>query len=125
VSFDPENVSAMYHRGINLLNIDPQKAIEDFDFCEQSENKYFIPLLFGPRGRGYGLVGQYDNAVRDLTKAIELYPDDLNFYFDRAVTYDKIGKIKEASLDYRMVLKLDPNNEYASERIAIISLQND
>lgn len=125
VSLDPDNVSARYHRGINSLNIDPQKAIEDFEFCEQSENEYFIPLIFGPRGRAYGLLDKYDLAIRELTKAIGLYPDDPNFYLDRAVTYDKIGKVKEASSDYRMVLTLNPNNEYASERIAIIILQND
>ena len=67
------------------------------------------------------MMGQYNNAIRDLTKAIEFYPDDPNFYLDRAVTYEKIGKITEASSDYRMVLTLDPSNEYASERLAIIS----
>ena len=121
VLLDSDNVSAKYHRGLNLLNLDPQKALEDFDFCEQTENTYFTPLLYGPRGRAYGLLGQYEFAIRELDIAIELYPNDPNFYLDRAVTYDKIGKIAEATSDYKKVLELDPDNNYASERLAIIS----
>ena len=77
--------------------------------------------LYGPRGRAYGLLGQYEFAIRELDIAIEFYPNDPNFYLDRAVTYDKIGKIAEATSDYNKVLELDPVNNYASERLAIIS----
>lgn len=121
VTLDHNNISVKYHRGLNLLNLDPRKAIEDFNFCEQSQNAYIIPLLYGPRGRAYGLVGEYENALKDLNMAIELLPNNPNFYLDRAVTYDKIGKIEKAIYDYQQVLQKDPLNTYASERLAILN----
>lgn len=118
VALDSSNVSARYHRGLNLLALDPRAAIDDFNFCEQSGNAYVYPLIYGPRGRAYGLVSEFEKAIENLSKAIELAPDYTEMYLDRAVTYEKIGKINAAIEDYRKALKIDEQNQFAITRLA-------
>jgi len=120
VELDPNNISARYHRGLNLLSLDVEKAIEDFTYCESTDNAYFLPLLYGPRGRAYGLLGQYDKALRDLTRAIELLPNEASVVLDSAVTYEKRGDKEKAVDDYEQVLVLDPQNDYANKRLEML-----
>ena len=99
VRLDSNNVIARYHRGLQLLTIDSQKAILDFNFCEQSSNSYVKPLIYTPRGRAYGVTKQYDKAIADFTKAIELAPKNHYNYLDRAVTYQNMGQLEKAKAD--------------------------
>ena len=120
VELDSSNITGRYHRALQLIEIDPIRAIADFNFCEESSNAYVQNLIYAPRGRAYGLIGSYDLALKDLTRAIELFPDDVNGYLDRAITYELLGEIKSALLDYSIVLELDPNDLHVAKKIEIL-----
>jgi tetratricopeptide (TPR) repeat protein len=117
VELDSINITARYHRALQLIDIDPYKAIEDFNICEESGNAYVQSLIYAPRGRSHGLTANYKMALEDLNKAIELFPHDTNSYLDRAVTYELLGEKQKALLDYDLVMELDPSEQQAALRI--------
>lgn len=120
IRLDSTNVIARYHRGLELLEIDPNKAIIDFNFCEESNNEYVKPLLYSPRGRAFGISGNYQNALTDLNKAIELFPTEVNNYLDKAITLEKLKRFEEAKQVYSYVLSLSQNEPFALERLKIL-----
>ena len=120
IKLDNTNVIARYHRGIELIEIDPQKAILDFNYCEDSNNEYVKPLLHSPRGRAFGLLGNYLNALDDLNKAIEYFPNDINNHLDKAITLENLNRIKEAKEVYQQILALNQYESQAIERLNIL-----
>ena len=108
VRLDESNVTARYHRGIQLLQVDPAKAIQDFDICELSGNSYNSRLIYAPRGRAYGMLAQFDRALEDLDQAITYFPDDIDNYLDRATTYEYMGMKDKAQDDYSFVNERNP-----------------
>ena len=106
ITLDPNNLVARYHRGLLLLEVNPQKAIEDFNICEQFGDEYIVPLIYSPRGNCFGRLHKYNEAVADFTKAIELNQDLIISYEDRAMTYKIIGKYELAEKDLEMVARL-------------------
>lgn len=117
VALDSNNISARYHRGIVLLGVDAKAALQDFDFCSASKDSYVVPLILGPRGRALGMLGRYDEAIRDLNKAVELYPNDISGYLDRAVTYEWNTMSEMAIIDYKHILTIDSTNIFAQDRL--------
>jgi tetratricopeptide (TPR) repeat protein len=47
---------------------------------------------------------EYDRAIADFTKAIEIDPKDASAYASRGVAYEEIGRIDDAIVDYRAAL---------------------
>lgn len=106
ISLDTNNLVARYHRGLLLMNSQPQKAILDFNKCEEVNDEFITPLIYSPRGNCYGRLQQYDQAIRDFTTAIKLNQDLIISYEDRAMTYQAIGEIELANQDLEMATKL-------------------
>jgi len=102
IELDPLNYVARYHRGICIMDIDPAKALQDFNVAESSGFEYIIKNIYGPRGVCHGRLGQYDLALNDLTKAIDLGQNLKINYRDRAVTYDALGMPDKAQEDREM-----------------------
>ena len=44
-------------------------------------------------------MGQYDDSIADLTRAIELNPEDDNFYGRRSLAYLFSDRLEEAQAD--------------------------
>jgi len=61
------------------------------------------------RGMSYGFIWQYDLALADFSKAIDLNPVDVNAYNMRGKTYFYLGKYKEALEDINTVIKFNPS----------------
>jgi tetratricopeptide (TPR) repeat protein len=49
-----------------------------------------------------------NQSINDLTKAIELNPQDKEAYFNRANAYIDLEKYQEAIADYTKAIELDP-----------------
>lgn len=49
----------------------------------------------------------YKEAIEYYTKAIELNPNNEDYYTDRADCYKELGKWKEAISDYSEAIKID------------------
>jgi tetratricopeptide (TPR) repeat protein len=62
-------------------------------------------------GRAHAEIekGRYDDAIRDFSEAIRLYPDRVEPYWDRGYAYQQKGNWENALRDYSEVLRRDQN----------------
>lgn len=107
IDLDSLNYVARYHRALAIMYSNPRQAIEDFNIVESSGFEYIQINIYGPRGACYGMVGEYKKAIIDLTKAIDLGLDLKINYRDRAITYEKMGKLEEANNDWERLELLE------------------
>ncbi|XP_073817976.1 spag1 axonemal dynein assembly factor [Musca autumnalis] len=92
-------------RGVlqNLSDIEKEKLSEEFRL----------------RGNEYFRAKEYDNALAEYTKAIQVYPEKaIGPYNNRAVTYIKQQRFLEAIKDCEACLALEPKNLKARLRLA-------
>ena len=57
-------------------------------------------------------LSDYDLAIEDCTKAIEIKPAYLKPLARRGMVYHKTGRYEEAIADFRACVQLDPNSDY-------------
>jgi tetratricopeptide (TPR) repeat protein len=62
------------------------------------------------RGVTYGQLGQLDNAITDLTTALDNSKDDADLWVARARAYFNKREFDRAMLDLAEAIKLDPQN---------------
>jgi len=65
--------------------------------------------LFGLRGLIYHDLEEYNKAIKDYHKAIELKPDDANVYNNRGNTYIELQDYNNAIKDYNKAIELNSN----------------
>lgn len=65
------------------------------------------------RGNTYYDKGEYDRAIENCDKAIELNPKDPDAYNNRGITYDNKGEYDHAIEDYDKAIELDPKDPEA------------
>jgi tetratricopeptide (TPR) repeat protein len=64
--------------------------------------------FYNNRGIAYDKEGQYDQAILDYNKALEINPRYAEAYNNRGVIYRKKGQFDRALLDYNRALKINP-----------------
>lgn len=121
IELNPDNVVAIYHRALLLVDVDPSTVVQDLTHCERSNNVYVNQFIYTPRGRAYGQLGNYELAILDFKKAIELFPEDIWNYYDLGLTHELNNEFKEAVDVYKGGLKIDPSFQLIKERVGIIS----
>jgi len=64
-------------------------------------------------GNAYYDKGDYDHAIQDYAKAIELKPDFAEAYFNRGLAYNNKGDYDRAIPDFTKTIKLEPDHAEA------------
>lgn len=70
------------------------------DACVDAITLYII-------GNRYLKGQEFDSAIGCYTRALELYPDNSRFLYNRAIAYDKLGEYERAGADYAQALRSD------------------
>jgi len=65
------------------------------------------------RGLAYEEKGQYDEAISNYTKALEINPRDADAYYNRGVVYNRKGQSDEAISDFTKALEINPRDAHA------------
>ena len=65
-------------------------------------------IAFRNLGGAYRSVGRYEEAVKQLKKALELSPNDLFAHLTLAITYIELGRPQEAKAEAAEVLRIHP-----------------
>ena len=65
------------------------------------------------RGAVYWEQENYEAALVDLTRAIELQPNDVFYYAIRGAVYVELDRFEEAKADFDRALEIDPSYEFA------------
>ena len=69
------------------------------------------PLLYVNRGKRYAYdLNDFNKAKKDFDKAIEIDPNNDDFYNSRANFYHYFQKYKEATLDFNKAIDISPKN---------------
>lgn len=90
----------------------PEKAEGHYSRAiELSEGNYYAGFL-RQRGQHYYFNGQYALALKDLNKAIEQYPFNVEALYIRGRTLDDMNLEKEALVDLDLALSLDQYDPY-------------
>jgi tetratricopeptide (TPR) repeat protein len=63
---------------------------------------------YNNRGNAYLAKGDFDRAIADYTKAIEIDPKDADAYNNRSYAYHAKGDFDRAIADYTKVIEIDP-----------------
>ena len=66
-------------------------------------------IIYFYRAAAYNGKGEYDLAIADFGRAIELKPDYAEAYNNRGIAYIRKGEYDQAIADYAKALELNPN----------------
>lgn len=82
-----------------------------------------VSSAYYSRGLAYYKLSNYQMALEDLNKTIEIDPQYMNVYYDRGVVYQDIGNYREAMNDYNKAIEHDPQFAKAYNNRGNIFLQ--
>jgi tetratricopeptide (TPR) repeat protein len=71
----------------------------------------------------YASSSQWDDALTNCGRAIELNPNSVNARYTRAMVYKNLDRLDEALAEFLRVLELDPLHEAAMQNAGYISAQ--
>ncbi|GHS88820.1 hypothetical protein FACS189487_07880 [Campylobacterota bacterium] len=80
---------------------DRKKAIENYIYS-------FHAMAYLCRGESYQELGEHAKAITDLTRAIEMDPNDNRAYYCRGRSYHELGEHAKAIADLTRAIKNDP-----------------
>jgi len=95
-------------KGMDFLhNGKYDEAITEFNKVIQTNSTDSAEAFYN-RADVYRLKNNYDQAISDLTNAIELKSNYAKAYFGRGCIYDQKSKYDQAIADYTKAIELDP-----------------
>ena len=74
------------------------------------------------RGNAYFSLNQWDKAITDYSKAIDLDPKDGVIPANRGWVYAELGQWDKAASDYSKAVKLDPQRRFSWAGLAVVLL---
>ena len=66
-------------------------------------------------GDFFNEIGEYNKALLDYNKAIELDPDDMDYLFYRSLNYADLEENEKAISDLLRIIELDKDGSYIKE----------
>lgn len=110
ISGRAEDTSACFDAIYALQQRELVQAVNLFTRCIETGQLGTSNLIVAhnDRGNAHGRLGNYDAALHDFNRVIELAPDDPDAWYNRGLTLRRLGRTGEALNDYDRVLELDP-----------------
>lgn len=79
-----------------------------------------VPQDLKEMGRFYLLSKQYDEAIKSLTSASEISPDDPEVYYLLGMVYESIHQFDKAKLHYEKAAGINPDFKDVQKRLSRI-----
>jgi len=94
------------------------------DICNEALKVEPDFVVFYTRGYAYAELKEFERAIEDFSKAIELDPNDAEAYYNRGLAYAKLGKYEQAIKDYDKAIELNPAlaDAYYNRGVAYVKL---
>ncbi len=126
IEIDPTIYTSHFNLGINYYDIaEFKKAIEQYNIAEKIDNTN--PNLYNNRGNAYSRLGDYDLAIKNHKKDIQIrgYPTDTLLY-NIANIYWRMGHLDSAIVYFDKVIILNPKiSEAYSNKAYVFLLKED
>ena len=81
--------------------------------CAEAQQEPLSAKEYCNRGVSYFEKGQYDKAIADYNKAIEIDPKDARAYNNRGIAYGKKGQYDLSIADFNKVIEINPSDAEA------------
>ncbi len=118
LAIDPNNRGAL----TNMMSLIAQEAPDQA--LANLQRLYEINPGFSPIPAQIGLLyadlGDYGEAVRNLTLAIDMEPDNMNYVYNLAIIHDRLGRHGEAQALYERVLEF---SEYRDVSVPVAAIR--
>ncbi len=72
--------------------------------------RQYLSMDYSNRGVSWALKDEWDKAITEHTRAIEIDPQDATAYVNRAYAWEKKGALDKAIADCTRAIEIDPNN---------------
>jgi Tfp pilus assembly protein PilF len=72
------------------------------------------------RVESYWQEDELENALKECKLAVEIAPEYADAHFCRGVTYEDLGRLDLAIVDYQTTVHLDPNHKNALKSISVV-----
>jgi len=116
IQLSPKTAQMYNVRGLARAALEgPQAAIADYNQAIALEQN---AVFYCNRGVAYVQSQQYEKALHDLNKAVELDAQGKQAYYWRAIVYREMGKKNDALADAKQALKIDPKYQPARDLLA-------
>jgi len=70
-------------------------------------------VVYSNRGAAFGGLGNYGQAIEDLSRAIEIKPSHVKAYYNRGVAYNRLGNYRQAIEDLNKAIESKPSHAEA------------
>ena len=119
-----ENLIKILKNNKNNAEI-PNKREKEKTNNSSSDSNNESAFIFEELGEKAYDLGQFDEAFKYFTKAIEIDPLNANYYHTRGASIDSLGQYSEAINDYDLAILLDQDNSdfYNSRGVAKMNLK--
>jgi len=92
---------------------------------QQEQTESMDAAAYNNRGLTYMRKGQYDRAIPDFSKAIEIDPMYARAYYNRGIAYGKKDQHDRAIADFTKAIEIDPKYAAAYNNRGMTYLRKD
>jgi Flp pilus assembly protein TadD len=85
---------------------------------EKKQSDSRDPKFYNNRGIAYAEKGQYDQAISDFSKAIEINPRYGKAYNNRGIVYRLTGRYDQAISDFNKAIEINPMDAQTHNNLA-------
>jgi len=82
-----------------------------------------VPMAYNNRGLAYKERGEFENAVLDLNRLLELFPDSFRAYNSRGSIFAAKGEHAKAIIDFNRAIDLNPKDGDAYNNLGLVLLE--
>jgi tetratricopeptide (TPR) repeat protein len=126
IKFDKNNKNFYFHRADSKLKLGKYiEAMEDLQMSSALDtSKVKDAHIYHRMGIAQHYLRNYEAALKNFNKAIELNPIVNDFYYHRANTCMYLKMYDQAAADFSMVIELDPQglDPYINRAVAYTAL---
>jgi tetratricopeptide (TPR) repeat protein len=117
IDMAPDNWGSYYDLAMYLQdNGSPEKALEIYDTLDaRMPGNYQI--LFNKGYVNMVYLFEYDKAIENFDKALEINPKSVDALLNKGVAYEQKGNYKQARSIYLQILKDNPNYQLAIDAL--------
>ncbi|MCH8003879.1 MAG: tetratricopeptide repeat protein [Nanoarchaeota archaeon] len=112
IDFETMGGFAIHLRGTIYLHMKRyQDAVDDYTTVIDSNSEPVLACdAYTNRASALSELGMFDEALEDLTSAINLRPGNIDAYLVRGGIFNKSGKLRDAIADFEKAIKINPDN---------------
>jgi tetratricopeptide (TPR) repeat protein len=82
------------------------ECISKFTYVTEKKPNYALPFYY--KGEALHIKNDYEQAIENYSKAIDLYDQDEDFYYSRSLSYSKVNSKGKEIADIKKAISINP-----------------